>query len=408
MSPGGARSADVVVVGGGIIGAACAYELSRTGVSVVLCEREELAVGASGRNPGFVWLHTRKPGTQLSLARFSRARLEELPEELGEDFGFRPNGGLIFVHTEDQLAVLKEFVERRRVDGVDVELLSGEETRRLAPILPERVAGASFCREDAQITTSELVRALAVAAERHGATVLRGTEVHEVRTTGGRTAGVQTSAGRIDAGTVVLTAGVWTKALAAPLGAELPIRPMRLQVVATEPLPPMLDLLLYGPRSIRQYDLFHDLPSYREELFVDDPTELDDELPFLELACQTPEGRFLLGCPMDFPGEVWQPDLAGVGAICRYLVQAIPSLAGVAFERAWAGLLPHMPDGLPVVDALREPTGTYVAAGHVFGNSSALATAAIVTAMVRGEPSPVDPDELALDRPSLRGSGTRW
>ena len=255
---------------------------------------------------------------------------------------------------------------------------------------------------------SRLLTPMTASAERHGATVLRGTEVHEVLMSGGRTTGVRTSGDRIDAGVVVLAAGVWTRTLAAPLGVELPIRPMRLQVVATEALPPMLDRLLYGPRSIRQYDLFHDLPSYREELFVDDPVELDDELPFLELACQTPEGRFLLGCPMDFPGEVWQPDLAGVGAICRYVTRAIPSLAGVAFERAWAGLLPHMPDGLPVVDSLRQPSGTYVAAGHVFGNSSALATAAIVTAMVRGERPPIDPSGFAVDRPSLRGSGTRW
>lgn len=403
-----ASSSDVVVVGGGIIGAACAYELSRTGVSVVLCEREDLAVGASGRNPGFVWLHTRKPGTQLDLARFSRSRLEELPEELRADFGFRPNGGLIFVHTEDQLGVLKDFVEARRDDGVEVELLSGEEARGLAPILPERVAGASFCPEDAQITTAELVRALASGAELHGAKVLRGTEVRDIRTLGGRTVGVETSRGRIDAGSVVLAAGVWTRALASQLGLDLPIRPMRLQVVATEPLPPMLDRLLYGPRSIRQYDLFHQLPSYREELFVDDPSELDDELPFLELACQAADGRFLLGCPMDFPGDVWRPDLVGIGAICRYVAQAIPMLAGVGFDLAWAGLLPHMPDGLPVVDAAPDPTGVYVAAGHVFGNSSALATAAIVTALVRGESPPIDAMELALDRPTLRGTGTRW
>lgn len=401
--------ADVVVVGGGIVGAACAYELTRAGLSVVLCEKDDLALGASGRNPGFVWMHTRRPGPQLALARFTRARLAELPEELEWDFDLRTKGGLIFVHDHEQLAVLKEFVEARRADGVDVTLLDGDRARELAPVLPERVVGASFCAEDAQITTARLVQGLAAGAERGGARVLRGTEVLEVHLAGGRAAGVKTTAGTIDAGAVVLAAGVWTPLLAERLGVRLPITPMRLQVVATGPMPPMLDRLLYGPRAVRQYDLFHALPSYREELFVQDEAELASDLPFLELACQTPQGRFLLGCPMDFPGHVWQPDLEGVGTICRALPEAIPALRGARFEAAWAGLLPHTPDSLPVIDELPDHPGVLVAAGHVFGNSAGLATASMISAMLRGERSPVDPAPFRIDREGLAGGGgTRW
>jgi glycine/D-amino acid oxidase-like deaminating enzyme len=405
---GALAGADVAIVGGGIIGAACAYELARTGLSVVLCEKDDLALGASGRNPGFVWMHTRRPGTQLVLSRFTRDRLVHLPEELDWDFDLRTNGGLIFVHTSEQLAVMKEFVEARRELGLDIDLLDGDQARELAPILPERVIGASFCKEDAQITTAKLVEGLARAAERAGATILRGTEVLEVRSDEGRTTGVETTAGRIDAGAVVLAAGVWTPGLTAPFGIDLPIRPMRLQVVATDVQPAMLDRLLYGPSAIRQYDLFHSLPSYRDEYFVRDD-DLEGELPFLELACQTSEGRFLLGCPMDFPGDVWQPDLAGVALICRSLTDAIPALRVVGFERAWAGLLPHTPDSLPVIDELPSPAGTFIAAGHVFGNSSALATAAIVCALVQGEEPELDTSELRIDRPELHASaGTRW
>jgi glycine/D-amino acid oxidase-like deaminating enzyme len=253
------------------------------------------------------------------------------------------------------------------------------------------------------------VQGLAAATERRGGVVLRGTEVLEVRSSGRGTTGVTTTAGRIDAPAVVLAAGVWTPFLAARLGLELKITPMRLQVVATDARPPMLDRLLYGPRAVRQYDLFHGLPSYREELFVQDHEELASRLPFLELACQTPAGRFLLGCPMDFSGHVWNADLAGVGMICRYLPDALPALRDARFDAAWAGLLPHTADSLPVIDRLPGHPGVFVAAGHVFGNSAALATAAAITALVREEGPPIDISAYRFGRESLAGHPEeRW
>ena len=405
-APGAVASADVVVVGGGIVGTACAYELTRAGASVVLCEQAGLGEGASGRNPGFVWMHTRRPGTQLVLAKRTRARYETLADEIDADFDFRARGGLILVHTPEQLRVMEEFALARQGHGVNVRVLDGDQVREVAPIVPPPVIGASYCAEDAQITTAKLVDGLALAAERSGAQVLRGTPVRTIRVAGDRATGVDTPAGRIDAGWVVLAAGVWTSALTEGLGTPMPITPMRLQVVATDVQPPMLEHLVYGPSAIRQYDLFHSLPSYREEDFAH-PDE-DGGLPFLELACQTREGRFLLGCPMDFPGDVWEPDVASVGQICRRLPELLPALAGVRFQRAWAGLLPHTPDSLPVVDELPGRAGVLVAAGHVFGNSSAIATAELVAARITDRAAPFDVDGLGFDRAGLSEQGTRW
>lgn len=406
-SPGAIASADVVIVGGGIVGAACAYELARAGVSVVLCEKTDLADGASGRNPGFVWMHTRRPGTQLQLSTRTRARYDTLTEELDHDFDLRRNGGLIVFHTPEQRTVMAEFADERQRDGVDVVLLDGDEARELCPILPPEVLGATYCSQDAQITTRKLVQGLARAAERHGATVLRGTEVTGISAAGGRITGVTTLGGRIEAGAVVLAAGVWTPALAAPLGLDIAIRPMRLQVVATGVASPQLSHLVYGPGAIRQYDIFRGLPSYREEDFAGDD-DGDDAMPFLELACQSAEGRFLLGCPMDLSTASWEPDLEGIAATCRRLPAMLPALRGLRFEGAWAGLLPHTPDSLPVIDAAPGVEGLVIAAGHVFGNSSALATGEAVAARVRGEPVPFELTGVGVGRDGLRGEGSRW
>ena len=152
-------SPDVLVIGGGIVGAATAYQLARRGASVVLLEAERLAFGATGRNLGYIWLHTRRRGPELDLVMPTRDTLESLPEELGADFGLRTNGGLIYFTTEDQAVVMREFVERRTADGVPMRLLDGDEAREIAPILPDSVIGATFCPLDAQIDSTRYVGA---------------------------------------------------------------------------------------------------------------------------------------------------------------------------------------------------------------------------------------------------------
>jgi glycine/D-amino acid oxidase-like deaminating enzyme len=169
-----ASSTDVLVIGGGIVGAATAYQLARRGVDVILLEADRLASGATGRNLGYIWLHTRRVGPELELAMSTRNELESLPEELGADFGLRTRGGLIYFTTEDQAIVMREFVEARTADGVPMRLLDGNEARELAPILPETVLGASYCPLDAQIDSRRYVRAFAAAAQRHGARVVEG------------------------------------------------------------------------------------------------------------------------------------------------------------------------------------------------------------------------------------------
>ena len=150
------RSTDVLIIGGGIVGAATAYHLSRRGADVILLEADRLASGATGRNLGYIWLHTRRRGPELDLAMATRDELEGLPEELGR--GLRPadRGGLIYFKTEAQAVVMREFVDARVADGVPMQLLDGDEAREIAPILPDTVLGASYCPLDAQIDPTPL------------------------------------------------------------------------------------------------------------------------------------------------------------------------------------------------------------------------------------------------------------
>jgi len=189
----------VVVVGGGIVGAASAYFLARAGVDVTLLEAETLAHGASGRNPGFVWLQGRNPGFALEVARAGRDLYGQLAEDLPLDFELRASGGLIFFTTPEQAAVARDFVAARCADGLPMELVDGDAVRRLVrPVRPDVVCGA-YCAHDAHINTPLVVRALAAGAEREGATILEHRPVTALGSDGARIVGVETADGRMQA-----------------------------------------------------------------------------------------------------------------------------------------------------------------------------------------------------------------
>jgi glycine/D-amino acid oxidase-like deaminating enzyme len=396
-----ARTTDVLVIGGGIVGAATAYQLARRGASVTLLEADRLASGATGRNLGFIWLHTRQAGPELDLVMATRTGLENLPDELGTDFGLRCNGGMIYYRTEDQALVMREFVERRVADGVPMRLLDGDEARSMAPILPDDILGATYCPLDAQIDSRRYVRAFAAAAQRAGATIVEGSAVRTLEVDGRRIGRILTDVGPISAGQVVLAAGAWSPFLGAQLGLDLQIHPMRLQIVQTEPMAPRLEQLLYGPAAIKQYSVFQELPSFRAETFA---TDLEERLgqALLESACQTADGSYLLGCAMDYPGFDWQPDLAGVSLVAEGLAAALPELRAARFARAWAGILPFTSDNLPIIGRPPEFDDLVIAAGHVFGNGAGPTTGRLVADLICGTEPILDMTPFRPDRASLQ------
>ena len=394
------QSPDVLVVGGGIVGSATAYHLARRGASVALLEANQLASGATGRNLGYIWVHTRRTGPELDLVMHLRRELESLPDALGDDFGLRMEGGLLYAHTETQLAILRDFVAQRQADGVDIRLLDGHEARSLAPILPDTVVGASFCPLDAQMESTRYVRAFATGAQRAGASVQEGSAVRALERAGSRVTAVTTDVGTFTPGNVVVATGAWTPFLLRQLGIDMPIHPMRLQIVQTEPMAPQLGPVLYGPAAVKQYLIFRELPSFVPEAFANEAEARHGKI-LLEAACQRADGSYLLGCAMDYPGFDWSPDLAGVALIADGMAKAIPALAAARFARAWAGILPFTSDNLPIIDALPGFENVYVAAGHVFGNGAGPTTGRLIADLICGGEPIMDMTPFRADRAGL-------
>jgi glycine/D-amino acid oxidase-like deaminating enzyme len=395
-----ANTPDVLVIGGGIVGAASAYHLALRGASVTLLEANDLAYGATGRNLGYIWLHTRRPGPELELVMHLRRELEELPGVFDDDFGLRTEGGLIYAHTEPQLATLAEFVAQRQADGVDMRLIDGDEARSLAPILPDTVIGASYCPLDAQMDSSRYVRGFADAAVRAGARVLEHAPVRTLQPEGSRIAQVVTDDETFTPDRVVVAAGAWTPELLRQVGADVPIHAMRLQIVQTTPMDRRLGPVLYGPAAVKQYKIFRELPSFRREDWLNE-AESRHGKALLEAVCQRADGSYLLGCAMDYPGFVWEPDLAGVALVTESLPAIMPALRSAGFARAWAGILPFTTDNLPIIDALPGFDDVYVAAGHVFGNGAGPTTGRLIADLICGGQPTMDLAPFRADRPGL-------
>jgi glycine/D-amino acid oxidase-like deaminating enzyme len=372
------KSSNVIVVGGGIVGASSAYFLQRAGVCVTLVESQHLAFGASGRNAGFIWLSLRPAGVQLELARAGLALYPGIVDDIGNSFEFRQHGGMIYCFNDGQLQVLNELATVRRGDGLRMEVVDSRRARELCPILPESVVGATYCHDDAQVYTAKFVCALGDTIRRRGGRVLEKTAVTGIRRFAGSVIGVDTSAGPIDADTVVVAMGSWSAPLLAGLDINLPVRPMRLQATATTPIKERFKPVLYGPLALKQYSLIRNLPSYRDDLFRS-PTEASSTLE-------------------------------GIGITAKVFSEHIPALRDVEVDRSWACMLPSTPDSIPYIGRHPSCKGLIIAAGHVFGNAAGPITGKMVADLVTGGLSEMDMSAFDVTRHAASGLDevVRW
>lgn len=172
------KDADVIVIGGGVIGSSVTYQLAKLGKKVLQIEREDLTRGAAGATDGVVGYHTKKPGPQMELAIRSIAMFEHLSEELGMDIEYGLHcGGMQPVEDQLQWDILSEIVEEQKKSGVDIRMIGIEEARRLEPMLAEDLKGALYSPTGGKVNPIRLTLAFAKAAKRLGAALLTETEV---------------------------------------------------------------------------------------------------------------------------------------------------------------------------------------------------------------------------------------
>ena len=239
MADTGDGTADVVVVGAGISGAATALELAEAGVSVVLLDRWGPAAMASGWTLAGVRQSGRHPA-ELPLARAAVRVWETLSVRLGADVRYRQEGNLRLARTAGEVPVIERLVQEQAAAGLDVTLLRGAAIQDVAPAVSPGVLAACHCPSDGHADPSAAVEALVAAARRAGAVCRFGERAVAIETEGGRAVAVRTDRGRIACARVVVTAGVFGNDLLDPLGAAVPLEVMLVSAMRTAPLPPTL------------------------------------------------------------------------------------------------------------------------------------------------------------------------
>jgi glycine/D-amino acid oxidase-like deaminating enzyme len=392
-------SADIVVVGGGIVGLCTAFELRKRGFDVVIVEQRFFAFGATGRNSGSLWLQVRRAGPELDLARRGLERYAAYEAELGPTFEFRRNGGLFFYETEAQRAVLEDYVTDRRAAGLEVSFLSPRAALKHSPVLPESAIGAVYCADDAQIDPQAFARGLGAACLRRGVRVYENTAVLGTLRRGDTVTGVRTVRGEVHANGVVWATGAWSVGLRSE-GIDLPIVTSRVGQLVTQPMTYSPGAILHGPRGAAECGALTDLPSYTPEAFTAPTPPGQDDFSYDDTLAQNTEGALLIGNSVDGTGSL-NPhiSMSATHAMIDTALERTTRLGELGVTGLWAGLVGHTRDHLPIVDHI---DGIFVNTGHSYGIATGPACGEILAQMIIDEPNAFG-ERLAVDRPGLHG-----
>lgn len=382
--------ADVVVVGGGIMGAATAYELATRGVSVVLLEKGHIGGEQSGRNWGWTRQQARDED-ELPLMQASIRRWTQLEAELGADIEWTQQGNLSITRDPARIKFYQDWVKVAEGAGLDTRLIDEAEIKRLLPQLAGSWLGAMYTPSDGHAEPILATRAFGRAAAGRGVVVAEGTAATSILVEGGRVAGVATERGTVKADIVVCAAGVWAAGLLRDVGVDLPVRIVHTSVARTRPVERISEMGVgYHPVvSFRQrrsgvlyiaaggwsdYDITLDsfshlrafLPNYLKnrkmiKVHVGRPLleDLGRRALRRDLASRLRHDRVL--SPPANPEKV-----RSAVANFRRIFPTIP----IEIDRAWAGYTDTPPDAIPVIDELSSPAGLVLAtafSGHGFG-----------------------------------------
>ena len=327
-------NADVIIIGAGVIGTACAYYLSRKGLRVLVLERSHLCAGASGATASMISMGgtSGTPKPLQPLNKESHGLIKDLEQDFEKPLERIDGGSLFLALNEQEAQEIRPFYEQTCQMGVDCTFLDGSEVRRLEPLLSAHVVAAFHNPDSYHVSPFRLCGGYMDSALRRGGRVEYGVEVQDIVPCNGRVLRVVTNHGDYHADWVVAAAGAWTPQLFKSIDIEVPIVPARGQVILTEACDRLTNFSL----------------SFLSHVYLK----------------QTGSGNFYLGSHTEFVGFDNRITLEKITAYTETPVLAVPVLGSLRVIRFFAGFRPISRDELPIIGPVDGCPNLIIASGH--------------------------------------------
>ncbi len=336
------EKADAVIIGGGVMGCAIAYNLAKEGLKPVVIEKSDIGGEASGSNGGGVRQSARNL-KEMPLAMESIQIYGLLHEELGMDVEYVRKGNLRLCTSEEELELMRQSIENQKKTGLELEMLDRKQVLDINPYVGEKVIGASFCPTDGHANPFLVTYAFFLKAKSLGARFYTHEEVREIRLQKGKVTAVITDKNTFETDLAVNAAGISGRKVANMAGLDFPMRPLFSEAMITESYP----------------DLFKQMIGHAKGLFY---------------GRQTGHGSFFWGGFVgteQFIHREGKPLFHYIGpAISNLVIDFFPILKDVHVIRMWSGLIAQMSDGIPVLGLAQDVPGFVLAtgfSGHGFG-----------------------------------------
>jgi glycine/D-amino acid oxidase-like deaminating enzyme len=417
-SPKPPASADVVVIGGGIIGVFTAYYLAQRGMSVALVEKGHIGAEQSSRNWGWCRQQNRD-ARELPMAMKSLALWEQFAAESGQDTGFNRHGLLYLSDDEAQISTWARWRDFAKTAGVTTHMLSGREASERGQATGRAWKGGVFSPSDGTADPAKAAPAVAAALMKLGGTVHQNCAARGIELEGGRVSGVVTEAGTIKTRIAVLAGGAWASSFCHQLGVRFPLATVRQSIVRLSPVEQRLPDALAGPNvAITRRSDGHYILAISGRGRVDPTPQLLRFAPqFIPMFAKRWRNVF----PGGLEGMRWghetrarwkldaptpmerarildpKPDPAGIRETHRRAVDLLPALREARIANTWAGYIDSTPDGVPGIGEVPNVPGFILAAGfsgHGFGIGPGAGH--LIADLVTGDepifdPAPFDP-----------------